>query len=61
MTEAWLAELLQHKKLPRPRECVREIMLLMEGATVLMLIHGDRAYGTAVASAAKWLIGRGRG
>jgi AcrR family transcriptional regulator len=59
-TEAWLAELLQQKKLRRPRERAREIMLLTEGAMALMLIHGDRAYGSAAARAAKRLIGRGR-
>jgi len=31
-------------------------MLLMEGAMVLMLIHGDRGYAKAAALAAKSLI-----
>lgn len=56
VTEVWLAESLQQRKLPRPRETAREIMLLMEGAMALMLIHGDRAYGTAAARAARRLI-----
>jgi AcrR family transcriptional regulator len=60
-TEAWLAQLLLQRKLPRPRESAREIMLLMEGAMALMLIHGDSTYGSAAARAAKRLIGRGRG
>ena len=57
VTEAWLAELLAEKKLPHPRERARELMLLMEGAMALMLIHGDRTYGSAAARAAKRLIG----
>jgi hypothetical protein len=39
----------------------RELMLLMEGAMALMLIHGDRAYGAAAARAAKRPVGGGRG
>jgi AcrR family transcriptional regulator len=57
-TETWLAELLAERKLPRPRERARELMLLMEGAMALMLIHGDRSYGTAAAQAAKRLAKR---
>jgi AcrR family transcriptional regulator len=58
-TEAWLAELLAKQKRPRPRQRARELMLLMEGAMALMLIHGDRAYGVAAARAARRLIGSG--
>ncbi len=56
VTEAWLADLLAKEKVPRARERGREIMLLIEGAMALMLIHGDRAYGIAAAHAAKRLI-----
>jgi AcrR family transcriptional regulator len=57
-TETWLAEMLAEKKLQRPRVRARELMLLIEGAMALMLIHGDRAYCVAAARAAKRLIGR---
>jgi hypothetical protein len=35
-------------------------MLLMEGAMLLMLIHGDRGYAAAAAQAAATLIQSGR-
>jgi AcrR family transcriptional regulator len=35
----------------------REIVLLLEGALVLMLIHGDPAYAAAACNAAKALLG----
>jgi hypothetical protein len=38
------------------RERARELMLLMEGAMVLMLIHGDRKYIDEAAQAAKRLV-----
>jgi hypothetical protein len=40
----------------RDRRSTREIMLLMEGAMVLMLIHGDRKYAVAAARAAEQLL-----
>jgi AcrR family transcriptional regulator len=57
-TERWLAELLAQRKLPRPHERAREIMLLMEGAMALMLIHGDHDYARTAARAAKRLVAR---
>lgn len=60
VTETWLMELLATRKLPRPNERARELMLLMEGAMALMLIHGDRVYGAAAARAARRLIRSGR-
>ncbi len=59
-TEAWLTEMLGKSRVPQSRERARELMLLMEGAMALMLIHGDRAYGAAAAQAAKRLIGSRR-
>jgi hypothetical protein len=38
------------------RDRAREIMLLMEGAMALMLIHGNREFAHAAATAAKALI-----
>jgi AcrR family transcriptional regulator len=55
-TEQWLSGLLKEEKVRQPRARAREIMLLMEGAMVLMLIHGDRSYGHAAAQAAKQLL-----
>ncbi|MGZ9143231.1 MAG: TetR/AcrR family transcriptional regulator, partial [Candidatus Binatia bacterium] len=40
-TERWLTGLLQGEKVRQPQARAREVMLLMEGAMVLMLIHGD--------------------
>jgi AcrR family transcriptional regulator len=56
--EAWFAKLLATAKVPSARERARETMLLMEGAMMLMLIHGDRAYVDAAARAARRLVGR---
>jgi AcrR family transcriptional regulator len=58
MTETWLAERLASARVLRPAIHAREIMLLMEGAMALMLIHGDRSYIDAAAGAAKELIKR---
>ncbi len=57
-SEAWLAGLLTRARVARPRDHAREIMLLMEGAMALMLIHGNRSYIDAAARAAKRLVRR---
>jgi len=54
-SESWLAARLAKAQVARPRERAREVMLLMEGAMALMLIHGDRSYIDAAARAAKRL------
>ena len=41
--EAWWAGLLEKAGVPSPAERAREIVLLLEGATALILIHGDRS------------------
>jgi len=56
--EEWLADALSAAPVLSPRERAREMMLLMEGAMALMLIHGDRSYATAAARAAKVLVRR---
>jgi AcrR family transcriptional regulator len=58
--EAWLSDGLAAGKVTSSRERAREIMLLMEGAMLLMLIHGDRSYAGAAARAANALIRSGR-
>jgi AcrR family transcriptional regulator len=55
--ESWWADLLDKAGVPLPGERAREVVLLMEGATALILIHGDRGYSDAAARAAKRLIG----
>ncbi|MCC7346355.1 MAG: TetR/AcrR family transcriptional regulator [Variibacter sp.] len=55
-TETWLAELLSGARVSRPRERARELMLLLEGAMALTLIHGERDYMRAAAAAAKRLL-----
>ena len=58
-SEQWLANLLKRAGVSRPRERAREMMLLLEGAMALMLIHGDRKYIDAAARAAKRLVRAG--
>ena len=55
--EAWWTDLLDKAGVPAPGERAREVALLIEGATALVLIHGDRGYAEAAAGAAKRLIG----
>jgi len=55
-TEAWLAEVLKEGRVRLSVIRAREVMLVLEGAMVLMLIHGDRSYGQAGMRAAKRLI-----
>jgi hypothetical protein len=43
-------------RVPHRSDRAREIMLLMEGAMALMLIHGDHRYIDAAARAAKQLV-----
>jgi len=56
--EAWWAGLLEKAGVLSSHERAREIVLLMEGATALILIHGDRSYADAAAGAAKRLVGQ---
>jgi len=54
--EAWLAGRLAKAGVRRHGARAREIMLLLEGAMALMLIHGDRGYIDAAAQAARRLV-----
>jgi AcrR family transcriptional regulator len=56
--EKWLADALAAADVSSPRERACEVMLLMEGAMALMLIHGDRNYAKAAAGAARTLVRR---
>jgi AcrR family transcriptional regulator len=53
--EAWLAARLKSLGSPAPEARARELMLLIEGAVVLILIHGDRGYGAVARRAAERL------
>ena len=55
-TESWLAQRLAKARIRQPRRGARELMLLMEGAMVLMLVHSDRRYIDAAAQAAMKLL-----
>ena len=57
-TESWLAERLASANVPQPRERACEVMLLMEGAMALTLIHGHRRYIDCAAQAARQLVRR---
>lgn len=54
--EIWYAELLSNAGISSPSERARELALLTEGATALILIHGDRSYADVAARAAKRLV-----
>ena len=55
-TEAWLTGRLRKAKVLGAAARARDVMLLMEGAMMLVLIHGDITYMEAAASAAKRLV-----
>ena len=54
--EAWWTGLLRKAGVAAPAERPREVMLLMEGAMAMILIHGDRNYANTAARAAKTLV-----
>jgi AcrR family transcriptional regulator len=54
--EAWLAAELARRGIKHTVERARELVLLLEGTTALMLIHSDPSVATAAAEAAKRLI-----
>lgn len=56
--EDWITALLARENVPCAADRAGEVVLLLEGATVLMLIHGDRAYAASALAAAKRLLAR---
>jgi len=54
--ENWCSGLLERAGVAAPRERAREIVLLLEGTTALIVIHGDRGYADAGLEAAKRLL-----
>ncbi len=57
LVERELAQILRNAGHANSEKAAREIFVLMEGATNLILIHGDRQYAAAAAAAAKTLLG----
>ncbi|MFO1066939.1 MAG: helix-turn-helix domain-containing protein [Geminicoccaceae bacterium] len=54
--EAWLAGRLGQAGVADAAARARELVLLLEGTSALMLIHGDRSYAQAAAAAARRLV-----
>lgn len=54
--ERWYTELFAKARVSSPSKRAREVALLVEGATALILIHGDRSYAETAAQAAKRLV-----
>jgi AcrR family transcriptional regulator len=54
--ETWWASLLERAGIVSPVERAREVVLLMEGAMALILIHRDRSYAETAAKAVKALV-----
>jgi AcrR family transcriptional regulator len=59
--ETTIAEKLADAGIRRARDRAREILLLIEGANSLMLIHSEPAYATTACAAARALIKRSQG
>ena len=58
LLEAHLAALLKRATVAQAERRARELMLLSEGAVVMLLVHRDRRYVAAAAEVAKQLIRR---
>jgi hypothetical protein len=56
LLETQLADVLKRAKVPLAERRARELMLLSEGAIVMLLIHRDRRYVAAAAKVAKQLV-----
>lgn len=54
--EQYLAEALADVGVPSPNERAKELILIIEGAMAMILIHGDSSYALAAASAGKKLF-----
>ncbi|RWA69697.1 TetR/AcrR family transcriptional regulator [Mesorhizobium sp.] len=57
LMERNLEAMLAQANVPAPKQRARELFMLIEGAMLMILIHGDRSYCTAAADAAKRLVG----
>jgi AcrR family transcriptional regulator len=54
--ENYLAGVLAAAGLEHPKERARELMLLIEGAMLMIMVHGDCSYADAAATAARRLL-----
>jgi AcrR family transcriptional regulator len=54
--ESWFEREFERREIRSPEMRAREIVLLIEGATALMLVHANRDYAAAAAEAAKRLL-----
>ena len=54
--EQWVTDAVASARVLSAQQRAREIMLLTEGAMILMLVHGDKSYARAAALAAKALV-----
>lgn len=59
--EDWLGAEFTRLAVPEPALRAAEVMMLMEGCTSLILIHGDRDYAVLAGHAARALVGRDAG
>jgi AcrR family transcriptional regulator len=58
--EDWLAGAIGRRGVTDGEEAARQIVLLLEGCSALMLIHGDRRYADSAAHAARKVLGLAR-
>lgn len=54
--EAWLTDILARDRIREPAELARQIVILLDGAATVMLIHRDVAYVEAAGATAAFLI-----
>jgi len=59
--EAWLADILARDRVRDPGRIARQIVILLDGAATVMLIHRDVAYVEAAGETAAALIEQARG
>jgi AcrR family transcriptional regulator len=55
--EAWWTSVLAQAGVESPAERARELVILLEGTSTLILIHRNRSYADAAAEAARRLVG----
>jgi AcrR family transcriptional regulator len=57
--ENYISDVLANAGVEHSRERARELVLLTEGAMLMIMVHGDRSYADAAATAAKKLLAQG--
>jgi len=57
--ECLLGDVLASTGLPSARRRARQLYTLLEGAAVMMLVHGDQGYVTAAAEVGKLIVSQG--